>query len=240
MEAERHARAFLSRLSKGLFAVAGVFLIIGLFLLPQTAEVFISLAIVIGILAVFPWLLTALLGIGTGRSQLRQSRERLRQAQREHEQAYQQDRLRKARRQAQEQALYERLRAQRLHDQANRRIQEIWQLRKRQEESRLNYIREHMAGMSNQEILELYAQMAAAGFNTTGFKHTHGNARPKAATKPVAACRVLKVAVTADEAEIKRAYRARCREYHPDLHPNDPVAEERFKEVQQAYQLLGH
>ena len=34
---------------------------------------------------------------------------------------------------------------------------------------------------------------------------------------------------------IKKAYRQKCKQYHPDLHPNDPTAEEHFKEVQAAY-----
>mgnify|MGYP000108036168 CR=1 FL=1 len=34
---------------------------------------------------------------------------------------------------------------------------------------------------------------------------------------------------------LKKAYRKKCKEYHPDLHPDDPSAEEHFKEVQAAY-----
>ena len=39
----------------------------------------------------------------------------------------------------------------------------------------------------------------------------------------------------ADDETIKKAYRQKCKQYHPDLHPNDPTAEEHFKEVQAAY-----
>lgn len=46
---------------------------------------------------------------------------------------------------------------------------------------------------------------------------------------------VLGIARGADEDTIKKAYRQKCKQYHPDLHPNDPQAEEQFKEVQSAY-----
>ncbi|MBY0586850.1 DnaJ domain-containing protein [bacterium] len=48
----------------------------------------------------------------------------------------------------------------------------------------------------------------------------------------------LGVSKTASEAEIKKAYRKLARENHPDLHPNDKNAETRFKEVQEAYDIL--
>lgn len=49
---------------------------------------------------------------------------------------------------------------------------------------------------------------------------------------------VLGVAKNADEAEIKRAYRSLARQYHPDVNPNNPEAVEKFKEVNEAYQVL--
>lgn len=46
---------------------------------------------------------------------------------------------------------------------------------------------------------------------------------------------VLGISSGATDEEIKKAYRAKCKMYHPDLNPGDPVAEEKFKEVQTAY-----
>jgi DnaJ-class molecular chaperone len=50
---------------------------------------------------------------------------------------------------------------------------------------------------------------------------------------------VLGVARTAEAKDIKRAYRKLARQHHPDLHPGDKKAEERFKEVAGAYDLLS-
>ena len=50
---------------------------------------------------------------------------------------------------------------------------------------------------------------------------------------------VLGVAKNASEDEIKKAYRKLARRYHPDRNPDDAGAEERFKDVQTAYDLLS-
>ena len=49
---------------------------------------------------------------------------------------------------------------------------------------------------------------------------------------------VLGVTRQASDEEIKKAYRALARRYHPDANPNDPAAAERFKEIQNAYETL--
>ncbi len=50
---------------------------------------------------------------------------------------------------------------------------------------------------------------------------------------------VLGVARSATEKEIKAAYRKLARKYHPDVNPGDKAAEARFKEINQAYEVLS-
>ena len=49
---------------------------------------------------------------------------------------------------------------------------------------------------------------------------------------------ILGIPHGATEAEIKKAYRKKAKEYHPDLHPNDPVAIKKMQEVNEAYDML--
>ena len=50
---------------------------------------------------------------------------------------------------------------------------------------------------------------------------------------------VLGVNKSADEAEIKKAYRSLAKKYHPDMNPGDKEAEAKFKEVNEAYDVLS-
>src|SRR5690242_17807940 len=50
---------------------------------------------------------------------------------------------------------------------------------------------------------------------------------------------VLGVSRAAGDAEIHAAYRRLAKRYHPDLHPGDPTAEARFKEIAAAYERLS-
>ena len=50
---------------------------------------------------------------------------------------------------------------------------------------------------------------------------------------------VLGVARDASEAEIKKAFRIKAKECHPDINPDDEVSEHKFKEINEAYEVLN-
>lgn len=50
---------------------------------------------------------------------------------------------------------------------------------------------------------------------------------------------VLGVSKTASDDELKKAYRVLAKKYHPDMHPGDKEAEEKFKEASEAYAILS-
>ncbi len=51
--------------------------------------------------------------------------------------------------------------------------------------------------------------------------------------------KILGVDRNATEKEIRQAYRRLARQYHPDMNPGDKAAEERFKEINEAYEVLS-
>src|ERR1044072_8348009 len=51
--------------------------------------------------------------------------------------------------------------------------------------------------------------------------------------------KILGVERNAGEDDIRKAYRKLAMKYHPDRNPNDKEAEERFKEINEAYQVLS-
>ncbi len=51
--------------------------------------------------------------------------------------------------------------------------------------------------------------------------------------------KILGVEKSASEKEVKKAFRRLARQYHPDVNPDDPQAEEQFKEINEAYEVLS-
>ena len=51
---------------------------------------------------------------------------------------------------------------------------------------------------------------------------------------------ILGVEKNASEKDIKRAYRSLARQYHPDKNPDDAAAEDKFKEINEAYEVIGN
>ena len=51
---------------------------------------------------------------------------------------------------------------------------------------------------------------------------------------------VLGVEKGASDAELKKAFRKLAKQYHPDVNPNDKVSESKFKEINEAYEILSN
>ena len=51
--------------------------------------------------------------------------------------------------------------------------------------------------------------------------------------------KTLGVDKNADQKTIKKAFRKLAKQYHPDLHPDDKKAHEKFKEINEAYEVLS-
>lgn len=51
--------------------------------------------------------------------------------------------------------------------------------------------------------------------------------------------KILGVDEKASQDDIKKAYRKLAKKYHPDLHPDDEKSQDKFKEVNEAYEVIG-
>ena len=51
--------------------------------------------------------------------------------------------------------------------------------------------------------------------------------------------KILGLNKDASDAEIKKSFRQLARKYHPDVNPDDKGAEEKFKEINEAYEVLS-
>ena len=51
--------------------------------------------------------------------------------------------------------------------------------------------------------------------------------------------KILEVDKSASKDDIKKSYRRLAKKYHPDLHPDDKNAQDKFKELNEAYEVLG-
>src|SRR6056297_784464 len=52
--------------------------------------------------------------------------------------------------------------------------------------------------------------------------------------------KILGLSKNASQSDIKKAYRKLARKYHPDLNPNDKIAEQKFKEINEANEVLSN
>jgi len=50
---------------------------------------------------------------------------------------------------------------------------------------------------------------------------------------------ILGISLSASDSEIRSAFRALAKQYHPDRNPGDLEAEEKFKEISRAFDILG-